>query len=72
MVTTVSRLRLGSEEHEPAMTLREEQETALQEAARRIASRIDQVFSFDPKKLEDFRSSKIGNGPVKRDAAQAA
>ena len=40
------------------MTLREEQETAIREAAERIASRINHVFSFDQQKLEDFRIPK--------------
>lgn len=40
------------------MTLREEQETAIREAASKIASRIDHVFSVDQKKLEEFRSGK--------------
>lgn len=44
------------------MTLREEQETAIREAAAKIASRIDHVFSFDDKKLEEFRSNKERRG----------
>ena len=40
------------------MTLREEQETAIREAAFKIASRIDHSFRFDEGKLEEFRSEK--------------
>ncbi|CAN7576908.1 hypothetical protein [Mesorhizobium sp. LjNodule214] len=40
------------------MTLREEQESAIREAAERLAERFNQAFNFDPQKLEDFRTSK--------------
>ncbi|MEP9372637.1 hypothetical protein [Mesorhizobium sp. KR1-2] len=39
------------------MTLRDEQVSAIREAADRLASRISHVFNFDPQKLEDFQSS---------------
>jgi uncharacterized protein (DUF1778 family) len=38
------------------MTLREEQESAIREAAKKLAERFNQAFNFDQKKFEDFIS----------------
>lgn len=43
------------------MTLRDEQVSAIREAADRLASRIGYVFNFDPQKLEDFKAGNRGN-----------
>lgn len=53
------------------MTLREEQESAIREAAERLASRINHVFSFDPQKLEDFRVSKGDRQAGQQQASQS-
>jgi hypothetical protein len=52
------------------MTLREEQVSAIREAAERLASRIDQVFSFDPQKLEDFKTPKTDRHAKQQQASQ--